>query len=177
LRPGLGPQALAPRLSYGYATFSGDDPNTPAYERFDPLFYGNGQNNWSFGSNSSYPFQNANVNFNRITLALTATERDALRLQYIHTRANELQGGIQFGPLARVGVLNNALNVGIIKDPHLADEIYGDWTHTFDSKLSGTLWASIAFPGAGLRSIPFAHTETWVGIGGSLSLSISISGE
>ena len=130
---------LAPTLSYGYATFSGDDPSTPQFERFDPLYYGNGQNNWSFGSNSSYAFSNSNVNFNRITLGLTASERDALRLQYIHTRANVFQSGIQLGNelAARLGVLDGALNVPIgLRDPHLADEIYGDWTHTFDPTVS-----------------------------------------
>jgi hypothetical protein len=165
---------LAPVLSYSYATFSGDKPDTPQFERFDPLYFGNGE--WSFGSNSSYAFQNSNVNFNRITLTLTPRERDELTLQYIHTRANQIRSGAQLGGNrpARPGILGDALNVPFgLTDPHLADEVYGEWKHTFNSAVSGTLWASVAFPGAGLRSIPLAQTGTWVGIGASLTFSTS----
>jgi Alginate export len=161
-----------PTLSYTYATFSGDDPNTPQYERFDPLYYGNGQNNWSFGSISSYPFQNANVNFNRITVQLTATEKDALRFQYIHTRANELVG-VVLGPITTVPILGVGLNLAVsLSDPNLADEYYWDWKHRFKPNVEGTLWASVTFPGAGLRSLPLARTEPWMGVGVTLSMWI-----
>jgi hypothetical protein len=165
---------LSPALSYSYANFSGDDIGTPEFERFDPLYFGNGD--WSFGSNGAYAFQNSNVNFNRITLALTAGERDQLKLQYIHTRANQIRSGVQLsGNLAaRLAILGDALNVPFgLRDPHLADEVYGEWEHAFSSTVSGTLWASVAFPGAGLRSIPLARPESWVGIGASLSVSTS----
>lgn len=160
-----------PTLSYSYATFSGDDPNTPQYERFDPLFYGfygNDQNNWSFGLNSAYAFKNANVNFNRVTLQLTTSERDALTFQYIHTRANEL-AGLVLGPITQVPLLAG-LNLSNIRlaDRHLADEIYGNWTHTFKPNVQATVWTSIAFPGAGLRSLPNAQTEPWINAGVTL---------
>lgn len=161
---------FAPTLSYGYATFSGDDPNTPQYERFDPLFYGNGQNNWEFGSNSSYAFQNTNVNFNRVSLQLTVSKQDSLRFQYIHTRANELLSGAQLGPLIRFGSLSNSLTIPTLSDPHLADEIYGEWNHNFKPNVTGTLWASITFPGAALRSIP--NVQTWASFGGTLTMYI-----
>jgi hypothetical protein len=167
---------LKPTLSYGYATFSGDDPRTPQYEQFDPFYYGNGVDNWLFGSNTSYAFSNANVNFNRVTLGLTASDRDALRFQYIHTRVNELDGGLQLGRQVaiRQGALGGALRIpGGLRDANLADEIYADWTHTFSPTVSTTLWMSVAFPGAGLRSIPDARTETWFGVGGSLSVSFA----
>jgi hypothetical protein len=163
-----------PTLSYGYATFSGDDPNTPQYERFDPLFYqyyGTGANSWSFGVNSAYAFRNANVNFNRLTLQLTTSERDTLSFQYIHTRANELATLI-LGPITQLPILAglNLNNVGLT-DPNLADEIYADWTHTFKPNVQSTVWASLAFPGAGLRSLPNAQTEPWISAGVTIWMS------
>jgi hypothetical protein len=161
---------FAPTLSYTYATFSGDDASTPQFERFDPLFYSGSQNNWAFGSNSSYAFQNANVNFNRVTLQLAVSETDAWRFQYIHTRANQLTT-IILGPVTHLPVLAGLnLNIGL-RDHHLADEIYWDWKHRFQPTVKGTLWASLTFPGAGLRSLPLARTEPWFGFGATLTMS------
>ncbi len=158
----------APNLSFGYATFSGDDPNTPQFERFDPLFYGNGQNNWEFGSNSSYAFQNTNVNFSRVNLRMTLNPKDSLRFQYIHTRANELGSGVQLGRLIRLSDLNNALTIPTLTNPHLADEIYGEWNHNFKPNVTGTLWASVTFPGEGLKVIQ--NVQTWASFGATLYL-------
>lgn len=160
---------FAPKLSYGYATFSGDNPNTPQYERFDPLYYGNPQDGWSFGSVSSYVFRNANVNFNRVVLGLTMSKQDDVTLQYIHTRANEL-ATLTLGPLVGNGpaLFNGGLNIPILTNPDLADEIYGQWSHKFKPNVIGTLSASVAFPGAGLTSLPNAQAQTWFAVSTSL---------
>ena len=47
--------------SYAYASFSGDNPSTARNERFDPLYYGNGLDNWWFGAITSYTLLNSNV--------------------------------------------------------------------------------------------------------------------
>ena len=59
--------AWTPTLSYRFASFSGDDPNTPGtLEAYDPLFYGaTGYNTWFIGeiaANYSGPFStNADI--------------------------------------------------------------------------------------------------------------------
>lgn len=39
----------SPTLTYGYQTFSGDDPNTTKLERFDPLYYEGSPSAWATG--------------------------------------------------------------------------------------------------------------------------------
>ena len=45
-----------------------DDPATATYERFDPLFWGNGLNNWWFGANGAYSWLNANLRAQRLSV-------------------------------------------------------------------------------------------------------------
>lgn len=162
---------MAPALSYGYASFSGDDPATQRYERFDPLYYGNGLENWWFGASSAYAFLNSNVNYHRVTLDLVASSQDFLKLQYVHTRANELSSPLQFGQGARLGVVNGnlVLTTGVTSH-NLADELYAGWTHVWTPQIVTTLWASAGFPGRGITSLPGINAETWLSAGFILSL-------
>lgn len=162
---------FSPSLSYGYALFSGDNPNTSRYERFDPLFYGNGLENWYFGANSAYSFLNSNVNIHRLSLNLVVTPRDYVLLQYIHANANQLFSPIQFGQATRLAASSATLTLvnGVSRAP-LADEIYAQWVHAFTPQIATTLWGSAAFPGDGIRTIPNAQTKTWLGAGAILSV-------
>jgi hypothetical protein len=152
---------MSPTLSYSFASFSGDDPDTDTYERFDPLYYGNGLDNWWFGANGSYAFLNSNVSFHRIGVQLLATERDFLKFQYIHARANQSGSPVQFGrPDDGFGIAFG------VDDRHLSDEIYGEWTHLFTPQTSVTLWGSMAFPGAGIdEAIPSGDGDPWLATG------------
>lgn len=157
---------MAPTLSYGYASFSGDNPSTAAYERFDPLFYGNGLDNWWFGASSAYAFLNSNVTYHRVTLDLVGSPQDFLKLQYINTRANQLNSPIQFGQGAQFSVVNGSLVLTTgVAYPDLADEIYAAWTHVWTPQLTTTLWSSVGFPGQGIRSLPGIRAETWLSTG------------
>jgi hypothetical protein len=158
---------FTPAISYGFATFSGDDPDTTGrYERFDPLFYGNGLDNWFFGANGSYTFLNSNTGHHRVTLQAVLTQQDFLKLQYIRTFAPELFSPIQFGQATRPVLTEGGLVlVNGVADPHLADEIYGEWAHVFTPNITGAAFATVAIPGTGIRNLPGIQEETWLGAG------------
>jgi hypothetical protein len=63
-----------PSLTYRYASFSGDDPATPAREAFDaPL--SSGLDEWVQGINFKKVVTNSNLNTHRIRLNLAPSER------------------------------------------------------------------------------------------------------
>lgn len=160
-----------PAISYGFAAFSGDDPATDRYERFDPLFYGNGLDNWWFGANGSYSFLNSNTVHHRVTLQAVLSQQDFVKFQYIHSRADELFSPIQFGQATRPVLTSGGLVLATgVADAHLADEIYGEWAHVFTPNITGALFASAAFPGAGIRKLPGIEDETWLGAGALLTV-------
>ena len=163
---------LMPAISYAYASFSGDNPTTTRYERFDPLYYGNGLDNWWFGASSSYTFLNSNVDYDRVTLQLVASQQDFLKFQYIRALADQLFSPIQFGQATRP-VLTPAgiILVNGVADKHLADEIYAEWAHVFSKHVAAALWGSVASPGKGLQQLPGADTVTWFAAGVTLKVT------
>lgn len=155
-----------PTFSYGYALFSGDDPRTRTYERFDPLFYGNGLDNWWFGANGAYAFLNANVRHHRLAVNLVLGPQDFFKAQYVRSDADRLDSPIQFGQGNRYGFESGGLTVATgVQKRHLADEIYGEWTHLINPKVATGLWASASAPGDGLKSITSNRPRTWFGAG------------
>ncbi|MGL5787225.1 MAG: alginate export family protein [Bacteroidales bacterium] len=56
----------SPNFSYRYASFSGDNPKTKAYERWDALYTGGNGEQWVQGSNMYKVFQNSNERTHRI---------------------------------------------------------------------------------------------------------------
>jgi hypothetical protein len=87
-----------PALSYRWSIFSGDDPNTQNFERFDPLFSG-GLGQFLPGIIFSKVYKNSNLITNRATFGVKPDDTLELTLDYFHFRADDLNnlGGI--GPL------------------------------------------------------------------------------
>jgi hypothetical protein len=56
----------APTLKYRYAYFSGDNPNTEAYERWDPLLTGGNGEEWIIGANHFKIVQNSNIHVHQL---------------------------------------------------------------------------------------------------------------
>lgn len=154
----------APSLAYSFQTFSGDDPNTPELERFDPLFYEGSPSSWSTGSKSSMVFINSNVNVHQISLRVTPTERDTLTLRLAHIRANQLLSPIQFGQGTRVETSGNvpSLITGVT-DYHLSNDIFLEYNRTINPNTYLTVGVSVSFPGRGIDSVIDAKAPTWTG--------------
>ena len=65
----------SPTLSYRYARFSGDDPATARFERWDPLLSGGNGETWVQGINHFKVFQNSNLETHRVQARLRPTAR------------------------------------------------------------------------------------------------------
>jgi hypothetical protein len=87
-----------PSFSYRWSKFTGDDPDTRTFERFDPLFSG-GLGNFLPGIVFSKVYKNANLTTNRATFSVKPAGNLEFILDYFHHRADERNnlGGI--GPL------------------------------------------------------------------------------
>jgi hypothetical protein len=87
-----------PALSYRFSLFTGDDPETNKFERFDPMFSG-GLGNFLPGIVFSKVYKNSNLLTHRATLSVKPFDSLEFVLDYFRHRADELNnlGGI--GPL------------------------------------------------------------------------------
>lgn len=82
----------SPNLRYRYASFSGDDPATATYERFDaPL--SSGLDTWVQGIVAKKVVSNSNLDSHRIRLNLAPAPRLSLTFDYFWLWANETAGG------------------------------------------------------------------------------------
>ena len=62
--------AWRPEVSYRFARFSGDDPATARFERWDPLFSGGNGEQWVQGINHFKLFQDSNLIAHRLQFRL-----------------------------------------------------------------------------------------------------------
>jgi hypothetical protein len=137
-----------PGISYRYAYFSGDDPSTTRYERYDPLLSG-GQNNYVPGALVSSVLVNANMRGQRLTLTANPTDEVALTLEYSHYRAIEANNRGAIGPLQQLSSKDLAQEVDLFCNVYFGKHAY----------LQGVLAA--AFPGAAIRDAVGGSAKTW----------------
>lgn len=152
-----------PMVMYSYQTFSGDDPDTQRLERFDPLFFEGSPSSWATGSKSSFTFINSNVQAHQLTFRISPTPRDKITLRYAHIRANELRSPIQFGQATRFDLATGQGVVAGVVDPHLADDVFLEYSRVINPNTFLTAGVSASFPGEGLR-----QTVRGTGAGGDL---------
>lgn len=154
----------APMITYSYQTFSGDDPNTPELERFDPLYYEGSPSAWATGSKSSMVFINSNVQAHGIALRVQPTTRDTVTLRTAHIRVNELRSPIQFGQATRIETSGATTNViSGVTDEHLSDDIFLEYSRIINRNLFLTAGASVSLPGDGTKSIVDGEVPNWTG--------------
>ena len=109
---------------------------------------------------------NSNTGHHRVTLQAVLTQQDFVKFQYVRTFAPELSARSSSArPHVRCSTEGGLVLVNGVADPHLADEIYGEWTHVFSPNVTGALFASVARRGAGIRELPGIEEETWIGAG------------
>lgn len=143
-----------PTISYVYQSFSGDDPDTPELERFDPLYYEGNPSAWSTGSKSSMVFINSNVNAHQIVMSVTPGQRDTVTLRLARIRANELRSPIQFGQATRLEFEDGIANpIAGVTRRHLSDDIYLEYRRVVTRNIYFTSGISLSKPGAGIDSI------------------------
>ena len=151
----------SPNLTFGYQTFSGDDPNTTKLERFDPLYYQGSPSAWATGSKSASTFINSNVNALTMALRIQPNRQDTWTLRYAHIRANELNSPVQFGQATRVKVNGNV--VSGVTDNHLADDLFLEYSRIINKNTFLTAGVSVSFPGAGIDNVIGASANPWTG--------------
>lgn len=77
-----------PTFSYRYARFSGDDPNTDRFERWDPLLSGGNGEQWVQGINHFKIWQDSNVIAHRFQMRMRPTPKIELVPQLWAFRAD-----------------------------------------------------------------------------------------
>ena len=159
---------FAPKFSYHYASFSGDDPETSTYERFDPMYWGNGLDNWWFGANGAYSWLNANLLAHRFIVDAYFSARDIVQFQYVAASVDEVNSAVQFGQGAQ---FQGSQIIEGVPQPELSDEIYLQYSRVFTPKLVATAFISRSSPGDGLKAATSQDTEAWTTIGLGLTAS------
>jgi hypothetical protein len=157
---------FAPKFSYHVARFSGDDPATATYERFDPLFWGNGLDNWWFGANGAYSWLNANLRAQRFIVDAYFSRQDILQFQYVRASVDQVNSAVQFGQGARFTA--NQLVVGV-PEPGLSNEFYLQYARAFNPKLIASAFVSRSIPRDGLDAVAPQGTQAWTTFGVGLT--------
>ncbi|WP_128893195.1 hypothetical protein [Erythrobacter sp. HKB08] len=153
-----------PDLFYSYQTFSGDDPDTPELERFDPLHYEGSPASWATGSKAALVFINSNVQSHQLTLRTMPSPRDFLTFRAAHIRVNELRSPIQFGQATRLEISDDLGSVisGVTAN-HLADDFFVEYTRVLTPNIFLTGGFSISVPGKGIENAFGGDAPAWTG--------------
>jgi hypothetical protein len=150
-----------PTVSYTYAMFSGDDPETTRYERFDPLYYGGSLYGTWFGGNAAWALLNSNFRVNRVSAQAAFTATDFVTVQYNSFRASQLRSPLQFGQGTRLRCDENGcgLLTGVV-EPALARDLYAGWTHLFGPRVNITVFGVTSVPDDGLTRLGATRWNT-----------------
>lgn len=138
-----------PSLSYRFAGFSGDNPNTATYERFDPLQAG-GLSDWLQGISLGKLYPNSNSLSHRITLSTQPSPDLSLSLDYYYRFADELNnlGG------------NPALST--LGSRYIGQEFLLTSRYFLSQNFMLQGVGSVAFPGSAIRDAVSPSTSPWV---------------
>lgn len=140
-----------PSLSYRYAAFSGDDPTTARYERYDPVWSG-GLNEWLQGITINKVLSQANRTTHRVRLNVTPFEGTHITLDWFLHRASSTNNR---GGNPSLAVLRSA-------------ELGQEWQLILRSELSRNFYfvgvGSVALPGPALRDAAGGSAKPWTSL-------------
>ncbi|HRD85296.1 MAG TPA: alginate export family protein, partial [Rubrivivax sp.] len=156
--------AWRPKLTVGLQSLSGDNPDTPRLERFDPLFYEGSPGAWASGSKASMVFINSNVRALQARLELQPSPRDIVTVYVAHLRAEYLRSPLQFGQATRVDIANGvSAVVAGVTHPHLADDVFVKYTRIVNRHTYLTAGYSASFPGEAVKRLLGGRSPVWSG--------------
>jgi hypothetical protein len=138
-----------PSISYRFAGFSGDNPHTNTYERFDPL-QASGLTDWLQGINLGKVYNNSNSFSHRVTFKVRPSSTLEFSLDYYYRFADELNN------LGGNRVLQNLESTDIGHEFVLIGRSYLSQNFL----LQGV--GAIAFPGRAIRRAVDDDTNPWV---------------
>jgi hypothetical protein len=141
--------AWRPSLSYRFAGFSGDNPNTATYERFDPLQAG-GLSDWLQGISLGKLYNNSNGFSHRVTLSAQPSQNLSVSLDYYYRFADELNN---LGGNAALSTLGSR---------YIGQEFLLTTRYFLSQNFMLQGVGAIAFPGAALRQAANNETSPWV---------------
>ena len=143
----------SPSLSYRFSAFSGDDPTTERYERYDPLL-ATGLGNWLQGVNFGKLVSNSNLSVHRLQFNVQPDPRLNLTLDWHLLQAAETNN---LGSNPALSTLSS-LDIG--------NELTLTARWAISDKLYLQSLASVAFPGEALRDV--GADDPWLSLQASL---------
>lgn len=149
--------AWRPSFSYRFAGFSGDDPNTKSYERFDPL-RGGGFGDWLQGVNLSKIYTNSNVLSHRLEFKVNPNNRLLLSLDYFYLFTDQLNN------LGGVPALSN------LESRSIGQELLFTTRWSISSSLAFVGVAGLTFPSDAINLAVTGNTNPWLTLQMSLFL-------
>ena len=138
----------SPSLSYRYSSFSGDNPNTSTYERFDPLFSG-GLAEWLQGISFGKVLSQTNRTTHRVRFNVSPVAELNLTLDYYSNWANQLNN---------IGA-NPALSQLSSKNLGQEVQLVARWAINKNFYLMGI--ASYAMPGPAIQDATNNTAKPW----------------
>ena len=138
-----------PSISYRFAGFSGDNPNTRNFEGFDTL-RGGGLGDWLQGINLAKVYGNSNVLSHRVELKVNPTSTLQFSLDYFYLFADQFNN------------LNGKPALANLDARSIGQELLFTTRWSISQNLFFLSVASIAFPGAGMRQALSEDTSPWL---------------
>jgi Alginate export len=129
-----------PTPSYRYSRFTGDDPDTDTFERWDPLFAGGGGDEWVQGLNQYKVVQTSNVIAHRFMARLQPSTRWELVPQFWIFKADDLNN------------LGGAQALSVLSSKDLGHEVNLTARYLSSAKLIYVFSAAYTLPGEAIRN-------------------------
>lgn len=143
---------------YRWAIFSGDNPATQTYERFDPLQSG-GLGTWLQGISMAKVFPNTNLCSHNVNFNFRPRPNLKLSLDWFYLYSDQLNN------------LGGARPLQQLTSRRLGQEVMFTWEHSLNPNLFLLGVASVAMPGAALQNA-LGNPSPWTTLNLSLFLNL-----